>query len=517
MTRIVKPLAAGHALASPCRDDAAFVDIADSFRTISLEGAADPGFQGRSSAAVLAKLAVSIKPARAGQGQIPLTNSTPPPRTSSLSESSSPSPSMVAHHNLVFPEDHLMASLISLYFANLNPFLPLLQRPLFLECTRRQLHLHHHGFASILLLVCALGSLYLTDLPAEDRQKLACQWYDQVELCGHSLQQQPRLHDLQAYCLAAEFLYFTSNPRFSWSLVGFGLRFAQDIGAHRQKNKTTLIKTEEELEKRAMWILLMFDTLFSDALGRPRVVNQYDLDIALPCECDDEYWEIWGPGRQPRDLPSTISFFIALITLTRIVQFTLNALYCSMVDRRYMATTDIRAVTAELDAALNEWFTKVPEHLGWDPDFPDAALSDHAAALACLYYHARILVHRSTLTALPIVSLTPTREICTGAARACIRIASTQRRRRPDYPLIFSQNPVFTAGMVLVLDLIANTGSDTGPDLALIRKAINVLESQQQQWPSSQFYITMLERLISSVPSSPSPDNTSSTSIYRVQ
>ncbi|KAF7355872.1 Zn(2)-C6 fungal-type domain-containing protein [Mycena venus] len=507
LQRLAKPFPAPHP------EDDAFDDIADSFRTLSLDNApADQGFQGKSSAAMLVKVAVSVRPNPASMEPI----CRGPKHTTARPWTAKPwqNPSVTPHHDLIFPDDYLMESLISHYFAHVNLFLPVLHRPLFLESTQQKLHLNHYGFASILLLVCALGSLYLTDASAEDRQHLAWQWYDQVELCGHSLRQQPTLYDLQAYCLAAQFLHCTSNPRACWSIVGFGLRLSEDIGAHRHKSRTTTITAAQELEKRAMWILLMLDTHLSGALGRARSVNQRDMDIVLPCDCNDEYWEPWGPGRQPEDRPSTISFFISALKLTRLMQFTLSTLYCNRTDGRVMGLTDLKAVTTELDSALSRWFTQVPDHLVWDPETPEVPLSDHAASLACFYHYTRILIHRSPLSALPVVPLdAPARDICAKAARACIRVADTHRHRSPTTPLMFSQSPVFTAGMILVLNMIGNGNtserySDTAQDLAFVRMAIEVLESQRQRWPSSGFFVTVLERLISSDYATGNPLNT---------
>ncbi|KAJ7358414.1 fungal-specific transcription factor domain-containing protein [Mycena albidolilacea] len=486
--------------------DTDFADITDSFRSLSLSAPADQGFQGKSSAAMLVKLAVSVKPCPSDLRKPSQTQSTAPrPWTLKPWES----PSVMPQPPLVFPKDHLMASLASAYFSNVNLFLPLLQRPTFLASIQRQFHLRHSGFASVLLLVCTLGSLYLPDdVLTGDRHELARQWYDQVELCGQSLQQQPTLYDLQAYCLAAQYLYLTSNPRFCWSIVGFGLRLAEDIGAHRHKNWTTMLTAEEELEKRAMWMLLMFDTQLSCALGRPRTVNQRDMDIVFPEERDDdEYWEACDPERQPVGRPSKISYFVTALSLSRIVQFTMSTLYGTAMEQRAIGVFDHKPVTAELDAALNKWFTQIPEHLAWDPDDPDAPLPDHAASLACFYHFTRILIHRHKLSSVPIAPLDPpTRTICMRAARACIRIADAHRRARPEHPLMFSQGPMFTAGVMLTLNLVDN-GEDAALDLALLQTAIDVLESQKQRWPSSGFFVTILERLLSTVtpPDAPPP------------
>jgi len=89
---------------------------------------------------------------------------------------------------------------------------------------------------------------------------MAWKWYNQVELCGDSLSQQPTLHDLQAYCLATQFLSPAGNPRSAWAIVGFGLRLAQDIGAHRKGcSRTTSV--DDELEKRAVWSVDTVSTL----------------------------------------------------------------------------------------------------------------------------------------------------------------------------------------------------------------------------------------------------------------
>ncbi|KAJ6566112.1 fungal-specific transcription factor domain-containing protein [Mycena capillaripes] len=503
--RLSRPFTAAHP------EDSVFADIAESFRALSLDGVpADPGFQGKSSAAMLVKVAVSAKPGPASQRpqqRIDHPNAaTPRPWTLKSWES----PSVTPHHDLIFPWDNLLPSLVSLYFSNVNVFLPLLQRHRFQQCIDRQLHLHHYGFASTLLLVSALGSLYVDYLSTQDRLKMAWHWYNQVELCGHSLRQQPGLHDLQTYCLAAQFLYGTSNPRFCWSIVGFGLRLVEDIGAHRHSAPRPHLAHEKELEKRAVWILLIFDTQLSGVLGRGPAMKHRDIDILLPTEFDAE----------DRESPSMVKYFIALITLHRILQFTLSTLYSSPLEKRAMALTDPNAVAAELDSALDSWFTNVPPHLVWDADRLDTPSFAQAAALACLYHCTRILIHRPTITSAPLDPRAL--DICTRSAYACIRITDAHRRRKPAQPLVFSQSAVFTAGMVLILslrgarsatpndmDVNANATSTNIGDtdathtqrasiiLVGVRTAVDVLEAQQQRWPASSFSVTVLERLLS--------------------
>ncbi|KAJ7034471.1 fungal-specific transcription factor domain-containing protein [Mycena alexandri] len=432
-------------------------DIAASFQALSLDGQSpDPGYQGEFSAAML------VKPWDDRRSTAP-------------------------HPALAFPDRSLTQSLVSLYFSNLNLLIPVLHRPQFEQCVAEQLHIRNNGFASTLLLVCALGSLYLPT--NEDRQKLAWNWYDQVELWGHSLRQQPTTYDLQAYCLAAQFLLCTSSPRSAWLIVGFGLQQAQDIGAHRRMTETPIINTEGELEKRATWGLMMLDTQLAAALGRSMALTPFDLDINPAAECDDEYWTLSGPGLQPHNTPSTVEFFNCLVNLYRILHFTLKNLYSS--SRHYTASgiDDLRPLAVELDSTLGKWFRSIPQHLRWDQHRADTLFFDQSASLHCFHSYSQILIHRPFIPAKRLQTQSDLRALrnCVEAARRCITIADTHRRRRPNNPLLFSQDPIFTAAMVLILNMWgrAQRPEDRARDLAL-----------QKPWPSSGFIVVILERLI---------------------
>jgi hypothetical protein len=100
----------------------------------------------------------------------------------------------------------------------------------------------------------------------------------------------------------------------------------------------------------------------------------------------------------------------------------------------------------------------------WPSDHPDTLFFEQSAVLHCLYYYTRMLIHRPFIpgvsSMVQSVSLTSfyflacghgsfdvsylqdpqALGICAAAARACILVADTHRRRRPDHPLLFSQS-----------------------------------------------------------------------------
>jgi hypothetical protein len=130
-------------------------------------------------------------------------------------------PASVPPPNYVFPEDDLLTTLISLYFENVNRFLPLLHRPTFEASVGQHFHLTHSGFAKTVLLVCAVGARYSIDprvsIPDTPPAETAgWKWYDQVKLSGHLVRTHPTLYDLQSYCVGPIHRMFGFACPHSW-------------------------------------------------------------------------------------------------------------------------------------------------------------------------------------------------------------------------------------------------------------------------------------------------------------
>ncbi|KAF8178105.1 fungal-specific transcription factor domain-containing protein [Mycena galopus ATCC 62051] len=509
----------------PHSDDLTFADIDESFRALSIDHTAAQGFQGKSSAAMLVKSAVDLRNNSKKNKSAQDSTASIPSTIKARETPSLPPP------NYAFPEDDLLASLISLYFENVNTFLPLLHRPTFEAAVSQHLHLDNSGFAQTLLLVCAVGARYSQDPRVSIQETSSVEtagwkYYDQVKLSGHLVRTHPTLYDLQAYfaadlltflCsqLAAEFLDCTSSPRTCWTLVGFGMRLGQDIGSHRFKIRSSMT-FEQELEKRASWVLFLFDAQISTALGRCIALQSHDFDIEMPIICDDEYWATSPVNstpmfRQPAGKPSKIAYFNCMLALNRILSFSCKILYSTNRSKTLIGLGDDNweeQVVIELDSALNKWFETIPTHLRWDPDnlIQSDIFFDQSAVLYCTYYHTRIIIHRPFIPAMRRASNSthlPSLAICNTAARACSHVAEVQQQRRPNNPLWFSQTPLFTAGIVLLLNIWGGSGNGTGKahvaaekDLADVHRCMAVLNAQRQQWPSAGALLDTLQQLV---------------------
>ncbi|KAJ7641053.1 fungal-specific transcription factor domain-containing protein [Roridomyces roridus] len=525
----------------PTADDLTFVDIEASFRALDINNTAAQGFQGKSSGAMLVKAAIDLrnkkrrqKMAKAG---LEMSNFIALDAPSSIKTWEAPIPP--PRRDYLFPDPDLLDALIRLYFSNVNAFLPLLHRPTFEAAVyTHKLHETHGGFAKVLLLVCAVGARYSTDprvslSNTSPTETAGWKWFDQVELSGHLVNVHPTLYDLQSYCLAAEFLDCTSSPRACWTLVGFGMRLSQDIGAHRFKMREHMggVTFEQELEKRASWVLFLFDAQISTALGRCIALQSHDFDLELPLTCDDEYWG--SPGsttplfRQPPEIPSKIAFFKCMLQLNRILSFSCKILYSTNRSKLLIGLGDDKweeQIVVELDSALNTWFETIPEHLRWDPNnlIEDPTFFDQSAILHCTYYHTRIIIHRPFIPAMRRAANPthlPSLAICNTAARACSHVAQIQQQRRPKNPLWFSQTPLFTSGIVLLLNIWGSGTTGTGRvkaaerDLEDVHRCMAVLDAQRQQWPSAGALLDTLRQLVAVDPPQPAPSPAPSGSI----
>ncbi|KAJ6522860.1 fungal-specific transcription factor domain-containing protein, partial [Mycena capillaripes] len=404
-----------------------------------------------------------------------------------------------------FPSQACISQFIELYFTHQNMYIPLLHRPTFERNIAEGLHLRNDGFASTVLLVCAIASRWATDA-AITGVDLACgwEWFDQVPPMEDRLFEQATLYDLQYYCLAVEFLDGSSAPLACWTLIGVGLRLAQDIGCHRRSARIEVPSVERELYKRAFWVLVYWDRTLSSHTGRPCAIHFDDFDIDLPIECDDEYWEHpTHPFKQPAGVPSRVTFFNTLIGLHHILAFILKTLYGLDKMRVYVVMDNAQHAVAEFDSALNNWRERVPEHLRWNATRQDPVFFDQSVALHCSYYHLQILIHRPFIPMLhksPPTAL-PSLAICTNAARAIAGMVDVQRRRKPSVPVAINLRAVFTAGIILLLNVLSRkrTGlmPDLEPEVVNVHKCMIVTRLCEHRWQTAGILWDILAELAS--------------------
>ncbi|KAJ3505766.1 hypothetical protein NLJ89_g7247 [Agrocybe chaxingu] len=400
-----------------------------------------------------------------------------------------------------FPEPDLAEHLIDLYFEFVNLYLPLLHRPTFEKSVQDGLQHTNQSFASVYLLVCAVGSRFSADPRVrldgiESYHSCGWKWFDQVQVVKKSLLSPPSLYDLQFYCLSVQFLQGSSAPQSCWTMVGIGIRLAQDVGAHRRKIHTRPVTAEDELWKRAFWVLVCMDRSVSASLGRPCAIQDEDFDVDLPIDCDDEYWDDTEPEKQfkqPSNKPSLVSAFILQIKLNEVLAFSLRTIYSinkSKILLGFVGQQWEQHIVAELDSSLNKWVDSVPDHLRWDPNREDMKFFNQSVSLYAAYYHIQILIHRPFIPSpsRPSPLSFPSLAICTNAARSCSHVVDVQRKRNKMPPPQI-QMATFTSGIVLLLSIWGGrrSGLSTDPnrEMADVHKCMQVLRTSEERWHSA--------------------------------
>ncbi|TBU24956.1 fungal-specific transcription factor domain-containing protein [Dichomitus squalens] len=425
------------------------------------------GYHGKSSGSDLVRTILNLKSTHTGAPLIdlerPLQDITKPftPNTLALASNIFP-----AYKENVYPPRDLMHELIDAYFNRLNIYLALLHRPTFERDVKNGLHLRDRGFGAVLLLVCAIGSGLLLDSShiQSHGPPPGYHWFELVSTTDFSLLARPRLYDLQACALIAAYINMASSPQGCGVMLSLGIRMAQDVGAHRKKMYSATPTPEQELWKRAFWVLVAMDRIASFALGRPSTINDEDFDLDPMTECDDEYWSHPDPSqafKQPPGKPSKVAFCNAFIRLLKIQAsasrtiFTLNK---SKLLLGYVGPEWKQRIVAELDSSMNKWLYTVPPHLRWDPNREDILFFYQSAILYTSYYQLQICIHRPFIPSPrrrvdnpPLPSMT----ICVNAARACVRVLHAQHKRMmaasgiTSYTFTPFEMPLFTVGTML--------------------------------------------------------------------
>ncbi|KAG8906698.1 hypothetical protein FRC01_007916, partial [Tulasnella sp. 417] len=429
--------------------------------------------------------------------------------------------------SLAFPPDDLMDELIELCFERIMILFPVLHRPLLEKHRKENRHRNDINFARVLLGVCAIGARFSDDervcLPSEDGSgpewsSAGWKYFAQVVSLKRPILAPTGLSDLQSTALSTIYLFGTSAPHSSWLITGIGLRFAQDIGAHREKVYGPDHPFENQLWKRAFWSLVALDRITSAGFGRPSVAFDEDIDADLPLEVDDEYYdEEKKEWKQPADKPSKLAAFNQYAKLQGILAYAIRTVYSinkSKVHLGFVGPEWETRTVAELDSALNSWLDNIPDHLKWDPNIEDPTFFVQAAILRVTFHYVQITIHRPFIPVLTGNNSSPlgfpSLAICTTAARSVSHILEAWMKKSMDItPLL--QVIAFQAGTILLISIWGVKKSklnvDVSSQAADVQRCIKVLSKAEKKWHFAGRFCDILTEL-ASFNEVPIPENT---------
>ncbi|KAJ4490361.1 fungal-specific transcription factor domain-containing protein [Lentinula aciculospora] len=389
----------------------------------------------------------------------------------------------------VFPEDALIRQLVSLYFSNVHYLFPLLHRPTFENHVfKEKLHLTDSCFAATLLAVCSIGSRHCNDprvLTDENHLRSAgWKYFKQIRLSRASFVQPVSLFEIQLYALCTIFMQPSPIGEATSSLVGMGIRFAQEVGAHKRHppGKTPQERIERELWKRAYWVLVSLDFFVSSSTGRPRATTEKDIELEFMTECDDEYWVDESDPElcfvQPSGKPSYVEYWNHVLRLV----FLAGNLH-------HIRSSEFpsQATLLELAAGLDQWMDSMPSHLRWDPQNPNGIFFLQSMMLQGAYYWFQCVIHHPFVRPGPVSPLNfSSLAICTNAARSYVHLLDRYFQRPDSLMLPHMIPPAFISAVLLLINIWKstwmNSAMDPEKDIAQVYRCLEIMSMYEERY-----------------------------------
>jgi hypothetical protein len=182
------------------------------------------------------------------------------------------------------------------YFRSIQPMLPILHKPHFMQLLHRVYHEQYQASAAELVMVHMVMSLvnfqYITrNNQQPPRTQNFQHWHFALSLVprlikGHTLP------DMQGLTLICAQLRAFPRPGACWMFTNFVLGLAVELGLHRSVTAWQGITAQQdphtiELRKRIFWSLMLMHVPVSGKLGRPMPLRLEDFDIEIPDEAHD--------------------------------------------------------------------------------------------------------------------------------------------------------------------------------------------------------------------------------------
>lgn len=327
--------------------------------------------------------------------------------------------------------------LIEIYFRNVHPSFPIIQKQAFLDR-------HRHGdrqfnpplLAAMYLLALGWWQQEPT-LASQPRPDIARLEYIAITSLTMAMQR-PKISAVQAGLLLLQ------RPKSStWTLTVQLVALGQDIGLHLDCSNWSIPLWERRLRKRLAWALYMQDKWSAVGHGRPSHISAADWNVPTPVP--DDFDESVPPidsttDEEDEETLRGRSLFNQMITLTSIMAEVCDTFYSQTakadIDRAGKYATQLVLNRAKpVQIRLKEWFAKLPAECKMDSYNTNQLSATGYLHLA--YFATEISIHRRIVQSLRPPT-TPSESymmyICRSAAKTrLISAMDFVNRLRPEH------------------------------------------------------------------------------------
>ena len=328
--------------------------------------------------------------------------------------------------------------LIEIYFRNLHPSFPIIQKRAFLDR-------HKNGdrqFNPPLLAAMYLLALQWWDMdpalnqhPKPDVAKLE---YIAITSLTISMQR-PKISAVQAGLLLLQ-----RSKSNTWTLTVQLVALGQDIGLHLDCSEWNLPLWERRLRKKLAWALYMQDKWSALMHGRPSHINAVDWSVPPPTpeDFDETTTTTESSSITETDVdPETLrgrTLFMQMISLTTIMADVTGTFYSQTAKAEYAragryATQLVLNRAKPVQIKLKDWFSKLPAECKMDAYSPHTLSATGYLHLG--YFATEISIHRRIVQSLDPASTDPYMlYICRSAAKTrLISALDFANRLRPEH------------------------------------------------------------------------------------
>ncbi|CAG8479569.1 5649_t:CDS:2 [Acaulospora morrowiae] len=328
------------------------------------------------------------------------SQSLPPARrhTTAASQGSSvsrPEPKLpsVEDRYFLMPDKDIFDHLLSLYWVNVHPHIPVLNKSHFLQ----QLENPHDPPSPLLLNAMFAIAAEFSDRPhirsdPETHENGGWIFLDRARNLIDTFLDAPRMSTIAALILMS--IYQQHNTRRSgispgyfrrWMYIGIAIRMALELDLNRELDDPHVDRSLKELRKRLWWSLFMVDVLVGCGIGKCSHLEDDEYTISEPDEnesADEPELKVNGALRE----------FICQIKFTRLLHQLLRHNFSSKVSSAFIN----QDIIANFEDQIRDWFIflQIPGQTTESLVENDSNYSTMMLHLHMLFHSFIILLHR---------------------------------------------------------------------------------------------------------------------------
>ncbi|KAF7727016.1 Transcriptional activator of fatty acid utilization [Apophysomyces ossiformis] len=427
---------------------------------------------------------------------------------------------------------HTSDRLLKIYFANVHPVLPVVNKTEFLKQYRDQADTYPPPDLLNAMFGAAARFVECEALTQKDNKKhqppetvwdvpwgWSDQFFDQAQTIISSSAANPTISKVQSIILIHNHSgNLDSKSSACWLLGGLAIRLAQGMGLNRDCEEWDIPESEKQTRKRIWWALYVTDRFHSASLGRPINIRDEDNDVGYP-DATASWEEVLDEPETATEIHSSrfpsaayrpssrdgrveiYQLFIQLVKLSEILGRILQGLYTPKAQKiSHEQGSD--AIVTRLDHELTEWrfgFPKALQRANFD-DFDETKgyLAPVAASVLLCYFSLLILLHRPFIERIA-VGKTKVRSsyssfrIGTSAATRGMRIAAQMTVRDfLMFPYSFSLYPVLQCCLIHMYNTKNPDARISSPAKADLAKGLDLVDRLRQMSNSAKKLHTLL-------------------------